>query len=148
MEMRLEVVVVAVSDVDRALAFYRQLGWRLDVDATAHGVRLVQITPPGSSCSIVFGSRLGSIPSGDTQGLHLVVTDIEAARAELLNHGADVSEIFHDTDGLYFNGGTPARSPGLDPRRRSYASFASFSDPDGNGWLLQEITQRLPDRTD
>lgn len=148
MEMRLEVVVLPVSDVDRALAFYRQLGWRLDVDATADGVRFVQITPPGSACSIVFGSGLTLVPPESTQGLHLIVTDIEAARAELRNHGANVSEIFHDTDRIYFNGGTPTRSPGLDPQRRSYASFASFCDPDGNGWLLQEITQRLPDRTD
>lgn len=146
MEMRLEVVLVPVTDVDRARAFYLELGWRLDEDVSAGDVRLVQITPPGSDCSIIFGSGLTAAAPGSAQGLQLIVADIEAARAELRSHGADVSEIFHDTDGIACNAATWVRSPGLDPQRRSYASFAAFSDPDGNGWILQEITQRLPGR--
>lgn len=147
MQMRLEVVVLPVADVDRAQAFYRGLGWRLDVDEAAGDGRLVQITPPGSPCSIAFGSGLTTAAPGSAQGLHLVVSDIEAARAELNRCGADVNEIFHDRDGSYVNAGTGTRSPGLDRQRRSYASFAAFTDPDGNGWLLQEVTQRLPGRS-
>lgn len=145
--MRLEVIVVPVSDVDRALAFYRALGWRPDADfATDDDVRVVQLTPPGSPCSVIFGTGVSAAAPGSAQGLHLVVSDIEAARVELLERGADVSEVFHDAGGVFHRAGTDGRVTGLDPDRRSYASFASFSDPDGNGWVLQEITSRLPGR--
>lgn len=146
MDMKLEVIVVPVSDVDRAIEFYKGLGWRLDADFVADaGFRIVQLTPPGSPCSIVFGTGLTTAPPGSVQGLHLVVTDIEAARAELAGQGVGVSEIFHDARGVVFHrAGTDGRVPGPHPERRSYGSFASFSDPDGNGWLLQEITTRLP----
>jgi catechol 2,3-dioxygenase-like lactoylglutathione lyase family enzyme len=146
-DMRLEVVVVPVSDVDRALDFYRALGWRLDADfATDEHFRVVQLTPPGSPCSVIFGTGVSAVAPGSAQGLHLVVSDIEAARAELVAHGAEVSEIFHDAGGVFHRAGTDGRVPGPDPDRQSYASFASFSDPDGNGWVLQEITTRMPGR--
>jgi catechol 2,3-dioxygenase-like lactoylglutathione lyase family enzyme len=146
-EMRLEVVVLPVSDVDRAKEFYVRLGWRLDADFPGEaGFRVVQLTPPGSPCSVIFGSEVTTAPPGSADALMLVVTDIEAARADLLARGAVVSEIFHDANGVFHHAGTDARVPGLDPQRRSYSSFASFSDPDGNGWLLQEIVTRLPGR--
>jgi catechol 2,3-dioxygenase-like lactoylglutathione lyase family enzyme len=141
--MTLEVVVVPVTDVDRATAFYQRLGWRLDVDAADEDVRIVQFTPPGSSCSIVLGNGITTATPGSAQSLILVVTDIEAARAELAGRGAEVSEVFHDTGDVFHHAGTAGRVPGLDPRRRSYASYAAFADPDGNGWLLQEITVRI-----
>jgi catechol 2,3-dioxygenase-like lactoylglutathione lyase family enzyme len=145
--MRLEVVVIPVSDVDRALDFYRALGWRLDADVTTdEHFRVVQLTPPGSPCSIIFGTGVSAAASGSARGLHLVVSDIEAARAELVGHGAEVSEVFHDAGGVFHRAGTDGRVPGPDPGRQSYASFASFSDPDGNEWVLQEITTRLPGR--
>jgi catechol 2,3-dioxygenase-like lactoylglutathione lyase family enzyme len=126
-DMKLEVVVVPVSDVDRAKGFYQSLGWRLDADFPGDGgFRVVQLTPPGSACSIIFGSEVASATPGSAQGLQLTVTDIEAARAELIDRGVEVSEVFHDD--------------------KSYGSFASFSDPDGNGWILQEVTTRLPGR--
>jgi catechol 2,3-dioxygenase-like lactoylglutathione lyase family enzyme len=148
--MRLEVVIVPVADVDRAKSFYQGLGWRLDADISAgddyHGV---QMTPPGSNASIIFGKGVTSDPPGSIGGMLLAVDDIEAARAELISHGVDVTEVFHDAGGSLGGGliaGTEARAPGLDPQRRSYASYARFSDPDGNGWLLQEVTERLPGR--
>jgi catechol 2,3-dioxygenase-like lactoylglutathione lyase family enzyme len=147
MDMRLEVVVVPVSDVDKAKQFYVSLGWRLDADFTADdGLRVVQLTPPGSPCSIIFGAGITSATPGSAQGLHLVVEDIEAARAELVGAGVEASEVFHDAGGVFHHAGTAGRVPGPDPERRSYSSFASFSDPDGNGWTLQEITTRLPGR--
>jgi catechol 2,3-dioxygenase-like lactoylglutathione lyase family enzyme len=147
MDMKLEVVVLPVSDVDRAKQFYLRLGWRLDADFSGDAdFRVVQLTPLGSPCSIIFGSHVTTAAHGSTQALTLVVTDIEAARADLLARGVDVSEIFHDAGGVFHHAGTDARVPGLDPQRRSYSSFVSFSDPDGNGWLLQEIVTRLPGR--
>jgi catechol 2,3-dioxygenase-like lactoylglutathione lyase family enzyme len=147
MDMRPEIVVLPVSDVDRAKQFYVGLGWRLDADFVADDdFRVVQLTPPGSPCSIIFGTGVTDAAPGSAGGLYLVVDDIEAARAELVGHGAQVSDVFHDADGVFHHAGTTARVPGPDPERRSYCSFASFSDPDGNGWLLQEVTTRLPGR--
>lgn len=147
MDMKLEVVVVPVADVDRAKAFYEALGWRLDADVAGdEGFRVVQFTPPGSPSSIIFGTGVTSAAPGSTEGLHLIVSDIEAARAELADRGVEVSEVFHDAGGVFHRAGTEGRVPGPDPERRSYASYLSFSDPDGNGWLLQEITTRLPGR--
>lgn len=147
MDMRLEVVVLPVSDVDRAKAFYEGLGWRLDADvADDAGFRVVQLTPPGSACSVIFGARVSSAAPGSAGGLHLVVEDIEAARAEIADHGVDVTPVFHDAGGVFHHAGEEAREPGPDPKRTSYSSFAAFSDPDGNGWVLQEITTRLPGR--
>jgi len=146
-DMKLEVVVIPVSDVDRAKRFYVGLGWRLDADfAKDDGFRVVQVTPPGSPCSVIFGSRITSAAPGSAQGLHLVVSDVEAARAALLARGVEVSAVFHDAAGVFHRAGNHNRVSGPDPQRRSYASFASFSDPDGNGWLFQEITERLPGR--
>jgi catechol 2,3-dioxygenase-like lactoylglutathione lyase family enzyme len=146
-DMRLEVVVLPVSDVDRAKEFYVRLGWRLDADVVADDdFRVVQVTPPGSPCSVVFGTGFTTAPPGSADGFYLVVDDIEAARADLVEHGAQVSDVFHDAGGVFHHAGTTARVPGPDPQRRSYASFASFTDPDGNGWMLQEITTRLPGR--
>jgi catechol 2,3-dioxygenase-like lactoylglutathione lyase family enzyme len=149
MDMKLEVVVVPVADVDRAKAFYTALGWRLDADvATDENFRVVQVTPPGSPASVIFGTSVTSQPPGTAQGLHLIVDDIEAARDELKRLGADPSEVFHDAGGIFHHGGTDARVPGPDPQHTSYGSFLSFRDPDGNGWVLQEITTRLPGRID
>ncbi len=146
-DSKLEVVVIPVSDVDRAKRFYDGLGWRLDADVvTGDDFRVVQFTPPGSPCSIIFGSGVTSALPGSAQGLHLVVSDIEAARAELVERGVDVSELFHDVGGVFHHAGREGRVSGPDAKRRSYASFASFSDPDGNGWLFQEVTVRLPGR--
>ena len=137
-DMALEVVTLPVSDIDRAKAFYESLGWRTDADIVAgDAFRVVQVTPPHSACSISFGKGLTTAEPGSAQRLLLVVRDIEAARAELIDRGVEVSEIFHLAGG---------RVPGPDPERRSYQSYASFSDPDGNGWQLQEITTRLPGR--
>jgi catechol 2,3-dioxygenase-like lactoylglutathione lyase family enzyme len=146
-DIRLEVVVLAVSDVDRAKDFYMRLGWRLDADfVDGDDFRVVQLTPTGSPCSIIFGTGITTAAPGSADGLYLVVADIEAARAELIGHGAQVSEVFHDAGGVFHHAGTTSRVPGPDPERRSYASFASFRDPDGNGWMLQEISTRLPGR--
>jgi catechol 2,3-dioxygenase-like lactoylglutathione lyase family enzyme len=143
LDMKLEVVVIPVADVDRAKHFYGGLGWRLDADfAFGDDFRVVQFTPPGSPCSIHFGKGVTSAAPGSAQGLYLVVSDIEAARAELVARGVDVSEITHRT------GPGQAPLPGPHPERQSYASFASFSDPDRNSWLLQEVTVRLPGRVD
>ena len=145
-DMKLEVVVIPVSDVDRAKRFYESLGWRLDADfAAGEDWRAVQLTPPGSQCSVLFGKGVTTAAPGSVQGLFLVVDDIEAARAELIGHGVDVSEVFHFEGGLHVTG-TKGRVPGPDPEGRSYRSWASFSDPDGNSWLLQEIKTRLPGR--
>jgi catechol 2,3-dioxygenase-like lactoylglutathione lyase family enzyme len=145
--MRLEVVVLPVSDVDRAKEFYVRLGWRLDADFVAgDDFRVAQLTPPGSPCSVIFGTGVITATPGSADGLCLVVDDIEAARAELVEHGAQVSDVFHDAGGVFHHAATTARVPGPDPERRSYSSFASFSDPDGNGWMLQEVTTRLPGR--
>ena len=145
-DMKLEVVVIPVSDVDRAKQFYGSLGWRLDADFTAGGGRVVQFTPPGSQCSIQFGANLTSAAPGSAQSLFLVVSDIQTARTELLGHGVKASEVFHYSG---FNRlDATARVSGPAPNRQSYGSFISFSDPDGNGWLLQEITTRLPGRVD
>lgn len=149
MDMKLEVVVVPVSDVDRAKEFYMGLGWRLDADVpTGADFRVVQMTPPGSPASVIFGTSLTEQEPGSARGLHLIVDDIEAAREELRKGGADPSEVFHDAGGVFHHAGTDARVPGPAPERGSYGSFLSFSDPDGNGWLLQEITTRLPGRLD
>ncbi len=147
MDMKLEVVVVPVSDVDKAKEFYQRLGWRLDADfANGEDFRVVQLTPPGSLCSIIFGTGITSAAPGSADGLQLTVTDIDAARAELTGHGAEVSEVFHDAGGVFHHAGTEGRVSGPAPDHQSYGSFAAFSDPDGNGWLLQEITTRLPGR--
>ena len=147
MDMKLEVVVVPVSDVDRAKRFYGSLGWRLDADfVTGEDFRVVQLTPPGSECSIIFGKGVTSAVPGSVQGLHLVVVDIEAARAELVGRGVDVSELFHDIGGVFHHAGVEGRASGPDPGRRSYGSFSSFSDPDVNGWLLQQVKTRAPGR--
>jgi catechol 2,3-dioxygenase-like lactoylglutathione lyase family enzyme len=145
-DLKLEVVVLPVSDVDRAKRFYDKLGWRIDADFT-NGVdwRVVQVTPPGSPCSILFGKGITTAVPGSVQGTFLIVDDIEAARAELIRDGVEVSEVFHFAGGLHVDG-TNGRVPGPDPEGRSYRSWASFSDPDGNGWMLQEIKTRLPGR--
>lgn len=145
MDMKLEVAVLPVSDVDRAKVFYQGLDWRLDADYTdGKGFRVVQMTPPGSSCSLIFGTEVTTAKPGSFDNLMLVVSDIEAARADLVGHGVEVSEPFHDTGGVFPHAGKKTRMPGPDPDHRSYATFASFSDPDGNGWVLQEIKQRMP----
>lgn len=148
--MRLEVVIVPVSDVDRSKSFYQGLGWRLDADIDAGpNYHAVQMTPPASNASIIFGKGVTTAEPGSIHSLMLVVDDIAAAREELIAHGAVVSEVFHDAGGSLGGGliaGTAARAPGRDPQGRSYASYASFDDPDGNTWLLQEVTERLPGR--
>jgi catechol 2,3-dioxygenase-like lactoylglutathione lyase family enzyme len=147
MDMKLEVVVVPVSDVDKAKAFYQALEWRLDADfAKSEDFRVVQLTPPGSPASIIFGTGVTSAAPGSADGLQLVVDDIDAARAELASHGADVSEVFHDAGGVFHHGGAQGRATGPAPDHQSYGSFVSFSDPDGNGWFVQEVTTRLPGR--
>jgi catechol 2,3-dioxygenase-like lactoylglutathione lyase family enzyme len=148
-DLRLEVVVIPVSDVDRAKEFYAGLGWRLDADFPFdNGFRVVQFTPPGSGCSIQFGTKLTSAAPGAAQGLYLVVSDMEAARDELVARGVDVSEVFHaETPGAQFEpDGAEGRVSGPGPDGGSYRTFATWSDPDGNGWLMQEITTRLPGR--
>ncbi len=146
-EFRLEVVVVPVSDVDRAKVFYESLGWRLDADlAMGDSYRVVQATPPGSACSIIFGEGLTSAPAGSFEGLQLTVYDIDEARADLIQRGVDVSETFHDVTGVFHHSGTEGRVDGPAPEHADYGSFAAFADPDGNGWLLQEIKTRLPGR--
>jgi catechol 2,3-dioxygenase-like lactoylglutathione lyase family enzyme len=153
-DMKLEIVVIPVSDVDRAKEFYGRLGWRLDADfAAGDDWRGIQFTPPGSGCSVIFGKNVTAAAPGSAQGLYLVVSDIEAARKELLDRGVQVSEVFHGASDGYAGPDEPylfgrIRVSGPDPGHGSYRSFASFSDPDGNGWLLQEITTRLPGRID
>jgi catechol 2,3-dioxygenase-like lactoylglutathione lyase family enzyme len=152
-DMKLEIIVIPVSDVDRAKKFYERLGWRLDADfAAGHDFRVIQFTPPGSGGSVIFGKNVTAAAPGSAQGLYLIVSNIEAARAELLARGVEISEVFHaeganvGTDEPYLFG--RVRVSGPDPQHSSYRSFASFSDPDGNGWLFQEVTTRLPGRID
>ena len=148
-DMKLEVVVLPVSDVDRAKRFYEKLGWRLDANvAIDEGFRVIQLTPPGSQAAVIFGTGITDAAPGSVDSLVLVVDDVEAARAELANRGVDVSEIFHDETGVFHHAGTKGRVPGPAPERSSYGSWASFSDPDGNSWMLQEITTRLPGRVE
>jgi len=151
-DMKFEIVVIPVSDVDRAKEFYGRLGWRLDADYdNGTDFRVIQFTPLGSGCSVIFGKNVTAAAPGSAQGMYLIVSDIEAARRELLGHSVKISEVFHDANGVYAGPDEPylfgrLRVSGLDPEHRSYRSFASFRDPDGNGWLLQEITSRLPGR--
>jgi catechol 2,3-dioxygenase-like lactoylglutathione lyase family enzyme len=151
---KLEVLVIPVSDVDRAKEFYASLGWRLDADFdNGKDFRVIQFTPPGSGCSVIFGRNVTGAAPGSAQGLYLIVSDVEAARKDLLSRGVAVSEIFHDAAGVYAGPDEHylfgrVRVSGPDPERGSYRSFASFSDPDGNGWLFQEVTQRRPGRLD
>jgi catechol 2,3-dioxygenase-like lactoylglutathione lyase family enzyme len=152
--MKFEIVIIPVSDVDRAKEFYTRLGWRLDGDFTdGADWRAIQFTPPGSGCSVILGKNVTPAAPGSAQGLYLIVSDIEAARKELLDRSVEVSEVFHGGDNVYAGPDEPylfgrIRVSGPDPEHRSYRSFASFRDPDGNGWLLQELTTRLPGRID
>jgi catechol 2,3-dioxygenase-like lactoylglutathione lyase family enzyme len=148
MEMKLEVVILPVSDVDRAKAFYvEQLGWRLDADfAINDDYWVVQVTPPGSECSIIFGRGLTEQEAGTLHGLQLTVTDIVKAKEELTARGVEVSGPFRDETGVFHHAGGSHRLPGLHPERASYGTFAAFADPDGNNWFLQEVTQRAPGR--
>jgi len=150
-DLKLEVVVIPVSNADRAKEFYGGLGWRLDADFPFdNGFRVIQFTPPGSGCSIQFGTKMTSAEPGSAQGLYLVVSDLEAAREELVACGVDVSEAFHtETPGAQFDpDGAEGRVSGPGPDGGSYRTFATWSDPDGNGWLMQEVTTRLPGRID
>jgi catechol 2,3-dioxygenase-like lactoylglutathione lyase family enzyme len=147
LDMRLEVMVIAVSDVDRAKDFYQRAGWRLDADfATGPDFRVIQLTPPGSPAAVIFGTGVTAAVPGSGEPAVLSVDDVEAARAELVARGIEVGEVFHDAGGVFHHAGTTDRVPGPDPERRSYCSWAEFRDPDGNPWLLQEITTRLPGR--
>jgi catechol 2,3-dioxygenase-like lactoylglutathione lyase family enzyme len=153
LDMKLEIVVIPVADVDRAKRFYGGLGWRLDADFGSGEFRVIQFTPPGSGCSVIFGKNVTPAAPGSAQGLYLVVSDIEATRNQLLARGVEVGEIFHDAGDVHTGTSEPyllgrRRVSGIHPERRSYRSFASFSDPDGNGWLFQEITERMPGRID
>ncbi len=151
-DMKFEIVVIPVSDVDRAKEFYARLGWRLDADYdNGKDFRIIQLTPPGSACSVIFGKNVTGAAPGSAQGLYLIVDDIEAARKNLLRRDVEVSEVFHGAADAYSGPDEPylfgrIRVNGPDPEHRSYRSFASFRDPDGNGWLFQEITTRLPGR--
>jgi catechol 2,3-dioxygenase-like lactoylglutathione lyase family enzyme len=152
-DMKLEIVVIPVSDVDRAKQFYAKLGWRLDADFAGGDWRVIQFTPPGSGCSVIFGSNVTAAAPGSARGLYLIVSDVEAARQALLARGVEVGDVFHGGGDVHAGPDEPflsgrLRVGGPDPARRSYSSFASFSDPDGNGWLFQEITTRLPGRVD
>jgi catechol 2,3-dioxygenase-like lactoylglutathione lyase family enzyme len=147
MDLKLEIVVLPVSDVDRAKEFYARLGFREDADFTAQdGLRVVQMTPPGSLASIIFGSGITDAQPGTNQGVQFVVDDIMKAHDELSAKGVNVSEVFHDAGGVFHHGGTAGRVTGPQPERASYSSFLSFEDPDGNGFVVQEITNRLPGR--
>src|SRR5437667_12477021 len=154
MDMKLEILVIPVSDVDRAKQFYAKLGWRLDADfAAGNDFRVIQFTPRGSSCSVIFGKNVTAATPGSAQGLYLIVSDIVTAGEELRRRGVEISEVFHDAGDVHAGTDEPylfglRRLSGLDPEHRSYRSFASFSDPDGNGWLLQEVTARLPGRVE
>ena len=153
-DMKFEIVVIPVSDVDRAKEFYTKLGWRLDADYdNGKDFRIIQFTPPGSGCSVIFGKNVTAASPGSARGLYLIVADVEAARNNLLRRGVKVGEVFHGASDAYAGPDEPylfgrIRVNGPDPEHRSYRSFASFSDPDGNGWLFQEITARLPGRID
>lgn len=147
---RLEVIVIPVADFDRAKSFYMSLDWRFDGQVDLDGdYHLAQFTPPGSGASVIFGTQVTAAQPGSFDGLLLAVDDIEAARDDLLARGVEVSEVFHDAGGTPIGGfhvGNASRAPGRDPEGRSYASYASFNDSEGNRWLLQEITERLPGR--
>jgi catechol 2,3-dioxygenase-like lactoylglutathione lyase family enzyme len=153
-DMKFEIVVIPVSDVDRAKEFYTRLGWRLEADYdNGKDCRVIQFSPPGSGCSVIFGRNVTGAAPGSAQGLYLIVEDIEVARKSLLRQGVEVSEVFHGGADVYSGPDEPylfgrIRVNGPDPEHRSYRSFASFKDPDGNGWLFQEITTRLPGRLD
>jgi catechol 2,3-dioxygenase-like lactoylglutathione lyase family enzyme len=153
-DMKFEIVVLPVSDVDRAKEFYARLGWRLDADFdNGKDFRVIQFTPPGSACSVIFGRNVTAAAPGSAQGLYLIVADVEVARRNLLRRGVEVGDVFHGADDEHAGPDEPylfgrIRVNGPDPEHRSYRSFASFRDPDGNGWLLQEITARLPGRID
>ncbi|MGB8538209.1 MAG: VOC family protein [Acidobacteriaceae bacterium] len=153
-DMKFEIVIIPVSDVDRAKEFYARLGWRLDADYdNGKDYRVIQLTPPGSACSVIFGKNVSGAAPGSAQGLYLIVDDIEAARKNLLRRDVEVSEVFHGAADAYSGPDEPylfgrIRVNGPDPEHRSYRSFASFRDPDGNGWFFQEITTRLPGRID
>jgi predicted enzyme related to lactoylglutathione lyase len=153
-DFKFEIAVIPVSDVDRAKDFYAKLGWRLDADfAGPDDYRVIQFTPPGSPASVIFGKNVTAAAPGSAQGLYLVVSDIEAARKNLLDRGVKVSEAFHASGDVHVGSDEPflfgrVRTSGLHPERGSYRSYASFSDPDGNGWLLQEVTARLPGRVE
>jgi catechol 2,3-dioxygenase-like lactoylglutathione lyase family enzyme len=143
-DMKLEVVVLPVSDADRAKRFYSDLGWRLDLDySPADDYRVIQFTPPGSGCSVIFGNNVTEAAPGSAQGLHLIVSDIHAARDQLLRRGVEIGEPFHDAGGIFHHVSAKYLVRGPNPQRKSYASYASFRDPDGNGWILQEVTARL-----
>lgn len=157
MDLKLEVIVLPVSDVDRAKGFYEAAGFRMDIDHVAgEDYRVVQFTPPGSECSIILGKGVTSAAPGSAQGLYLVVPDVEAARAELVGRGVEVGEVFHDAGGLFHHGhdagdvsygaGGDGRVGGPHPDRADYGSYATFGDPDGNGWVLQEVRKRAPGR--
>jgi predicted enzyme related to lactoylglutathione lyase len=153
LDMKLEIAVIPVSDVDRAKQFYSNLGWRLDAEFAGDDFRIIQFTPPGSATSVIFGKNVTPAAPGSAQGLYLVVSDIEATRKELLDRGIAVSESFHHEGDTHTGPDAPylfgrVRVSGPDPEHRTYHSFASFSDPDGNGWLFQEITARLPGRVE
>jgi catechol 2,3-dioxygenase-like lactoylglutathione lyase family enzyme len=153
-DLKFEIVVIPVADVDRAKEFYANLGWRLDIDAgNGNDYRIVQFTPPGSACSIIFGQNVTAAAPGSAQGLYLIVSDINAARKELADLGVKISDAFHGDIGVYDGTDEPflfgrRRVSGPDPNQTSYRSYASFHDPDGNGWLLQEVTTRLPGHMD
>ena len=151
-DTKFEIAVIPVSDVDRAKEFYARLGWRLDADYdNGTDFRVIQFTPTSSACSVIFGKNVTAAAPGSAQGLYLIVSDIATARNEMLRRGVEISDVFHDAGGVYAGPDEPylfgrLRVTGPDPEHRSYRSFASFHDPDGNGWLLQEITTRLPGR--
>ena len=148
-DMKLEVVVIPVSDVDRAKRFYADLGWRLDIDyAPGDDYRIIQFTPPGSGCSVIFGNNVTTAVPGSAKGLHLIVSDIKVARDALLRRGIAVSDFFHDAGGIFHHANGDSVVSGPNPQRKSYASYASFSDPDGNGWVFQEVTARLTGHID
>jgi catechol 2,3-dioxygenase-like lactoylglutathione lyase family enzyme len=149
MNMKLEVVVIPVADVDRSKAFYEQLGWRLDADfPVGDDFRVVQLTPPGSDASIIFGESVSKAEPGSLEGLQLVVDDIAAAREDIAGRGVAISEVWHDAAGVFHRGGTDNRVDGPAPENGSYGSWLSFEDPDGNGWVIQEVTTRLPGRVE
>ena len=147
MDYKLEVVVIPVSDVDRAKSFYQRLGWRLDADfVTGPEFRVVQMTPPGSACAVIFGTGLTTATPGSADGMQLITGDIDAARADLAERGAPVNGVFHDAGGVFHRAGVANRVPGPAPEHKSYGSWVSFADPDGNCWYVQEVTTRLPGR--
>jgi catechol 2,3-dioxygenase-like lactoylglutathione lyase family enzyme len=153
-DMKFEIAVIPISDVDRAKEFYQNLGWRLDAEFdSGKDFRIIQFTPPGSGCSIIFGKNVTAAAPGSAQGLYLIVSDIEAARKDLMGRGVEISEVFHGDAGVFAGADEPFifgrhRVSGPDPGHSSYRSFASFHDPDGNGWVLQEVTTRVPGRLD